>query len=382
MPKIYLVITPFFPTTESFRGPYVYDQVKAIEREGRYKVIVLKPQPFYSKAIDYEYEGVKVFYFKTYDLPSGMLPGLFNKLSLWSLKRTLRKIGVELSEISVVHSHVTFLGIYANQIKRQVPTVKSILQHHGLDVLSLNNGILSRFKWHRNWVANLGVKICNQIDLHVGVSRKTLEFLSAIPGINIKDQYVLYNGVDTEKFYPIKGRKDPSFFTIGCIANFWVLKDQITLIKATERLIKEGINNLRVVFIGSGATLSTCKKYIKQQNLSEYFAFKKEVYHHELIYFYNSLDLFVLTSYWEAFGCVYSESYACGVPFIAVKDQGIAELLSSGDSARWLIEKKDYQQLALLIKQQRSERNCQKLKKSICIDELILSYLEYLDDVV
>ena len=43
MKPIYLVITPFFPTVESFRGPYVYDQVKVLERDGRYRVVVLKP---------------------------------------------------------------------------------------------------------------------------------------------------------------------------------------------------------------------------------------------------------------------------------------------------------------------------------------------------
>ena len=38
---IYLVITPFFPSAQSFRGPYVSDQVKAIMCDGRYRVIVM-----------------------------------------------------------------------------------------------------------------------------------------------------------------------------------------------------------------------------------------------------------------------------------------------------------------------------------------------------
>ena len=43
--------------------------------------------------------------------------------------------------------------------------------------------------------------------------------------------------------------------------------------------------------------------------------------HENLPSFYQSLDLFVLPSYYEAFGCVYAEAYSCGVPFIAVKNQ-------------------------------------------------------------
>ena len=37
--SIYLVVTAFFPSVESFRGPYVYDQVKAIMKDGRYQVV-------------------------------------------------------------------------------------------------------------------------------------------------------------------------------------------------------------------------------------------------------------------------------------------------------------------------------------------------------
>ena len=70
MKPIYLVITPFFPTVESFRGPYVYDQVKVLERDGRYRVVVLKPTGWLHKEENYEYGGVKVYRFATFDLPT------------------------------------------------------------------------------------------------------------------------------------------------------------------------------------------------------------------------------------------------------------------------------------------------------------------------
>lgn len=46
---IYLVITELFPTSDSFRGPYVYDQVRAIEKDGRYEVVVLRPTSWLHK---------------------------------------------------------------------------------------------------------------------------------------------------------------------------------------------------------------------------------------------------------------------------------------------------------------------------------------------
>ena len=50
--SIYLVVTAFFPSVESFRGPYVYDQVKAIMKDGRYQVVVMMPGLCFQKNDD------------------------------------------------------------------------------------------------------------------------------------------------------------------------------------------------------------------------------------------------------------------------------------------------------------------------------------------
>jgi glycosyltransferase involved in cell wall biosynthesis len=376
--KIYLVITPFFPDQNSFRAPYIYDQAKAIEAVDKYRVIVLKPSNC-SKCTDYSYEGIKVFCFKSYALPSAILPGLFDYFSIKSLLKKLDELKINIDDIAIVHAHVTALGFYANALNKINPAIKTILQHHGFDVLSLENGIFHKFHRHRNYVCKYGAAICNQIDLHVGVSAKTLEYLASYPEVKIKDSYVLYNGVDPRKFYPIPCLKDKSIFKIGCIANFWELKDQITLIKAAEFLINQGFTDIRVEFIGSGFTYQQCVNYVKINSLNPYITFKKEAFHRELLHFYNALDLFVLPSYYEAFGCVYTEAYACGIPFIAVKEQGISELIVDDEKERWLIERKNYQNLAKLIIDYRQHRYTQHLKGDIEISKLITLFIKYIE---
>ena len=97
--------------------------------------------------------------------------------------------------------------------------------------------------------------------------------------------------------------------------------------------------------------------------------------------FSQSLDLFVLPSYWEAFGCVYTEAFACGVPFIAVKGQGISELLLDNDVNNWLIDKGDYKELSHLIENFIKTRPQQKLSQPIDIITLINAYLKYIQQL-
>jgi len=350
MRNSYIIITPFFPTKESFRGPFIYDQAKAIKDLGDYEVVVFKPKIWYSTAEDYIFEGIKVYQFKTYDLPSYIFPGLFDFLSNYSLKKKLKKENIKIQNIEFVHSHVTRQGSFARFLKKLNGNVTTILQHHGFDVLSLENGFLRNFRWHRKWVENDGVSICNHIDINVGVSKKTLDYFEFFKKIQFKQTYVLYNGVDKTKFYPIPDLKNENLFTIGCIANFWPLKDQITLLKTAKKIITEKrIQNVHLKFIGTGETLDICKQFVVENHLDKYVEFIESLPHDQLVYFYNSLDLFVLPSYWEAFGCVYTEAHECGVPFIGVKDQGIGEIIREENRASQLIEKSDTESLAILI---------------------------------
>ena len=377
--KIYLVITPFFPEPDSFRGPYVLDQVKALQRVSDYYVVVMKPCVPWHKAEDYEIDGVKVYRFHQYTIPSNLLPNRVNDwISAQSLFRKLRGIGISINDIAVCHGHVTAFGAYALAVKRRNPGCVAVVQHHGFDVMSITDGRLANQEWHKKWCISYGRGICNAVDLNVGVSQKTLDYVKSYPGVQLKKEYVLYNGVDTNKFYPPKEEDHNEQFIIGCIGNFWPLKDQKTLIKAVERLVLSGQKDILVRFIGTGATREGCEQYVAAHHLSDYFSFENEVMHDELLAFYQSLDLFVLPSYWEAFGCVYTEAYACGVPFIGVKGQGISEIIPKEEQDRWLIEKEDDQRLSVLIAEYLKNRTEQQLSRSYEIDVLIREYCETL----
>lgn len=381
--KIYLVITPFFPEPDSFRGPYVLDQVKALMRVSDYQVVVMKPYVPWHKAVDYEIDGVTVHRFRQYTIPSNLLPNKVNDwISAQSMFRKLRRMGIHASDIAVCHTHVTALGAYALAVKKRNRQCVAIAQHHGFDVMSVTDGRFASHKWHERLCIQYGTRICNAVDINIGVSQKTLDYVKSYPGVQIKKEYVLYNGVDTNKFYPPKEKVHNERFTIGCIGNFWPLKDQMTLIKAVERLVSSGQKDVRVRFIGTGATRGDCEQYVASHGLGDYFSFENEVMHDKLLAFYQSLDLFVLPSYWEAFGCVYTEAYACGVPFIGVKGQGISEIIPAEEQDRWLIEKGDDKRLAEIILDYKKNKREQHLSCPWGISELVNEYVKQIEPFI
>jgi len=342
--QYYVVLTPFFPSEEDFTGPFIYDQVKALQNGSDYEVIVIKSTKSVTEQ-SYEYNGIRVHQIKIVDVPSFFLPGLFHKINTAKiLKKLIELTKNRLDSIRFIHGHVSYpFGVLAVQLARKIGA-QSIVQHHGFDVMGYTNGRFQN-KWIRSinkyWINQCHVPILNQADWNIGVSKKTLDELHAISGYISTKEYVLYNGINKQKFYPIAGQKDLSKFTIGCVANFWEIKDQITLIKAVHELVKSQYHSIRVFFVGTGAGLKQCQYYVKEHNLADNVFFMDTVPHHELLHFYNTLDLFVLPSYWEAFGCVYVEAHVCGVPFIAVQEQGISEIVKPIHADRQLIAKSD-----------------------------------------
>ncbi len=375
---IYVEIVPYFPSEDRHWGSYLFDQVKAINSLNKYHVVVLRSTLNPQQDGDYEYNGVKVYRFKERNLPSALWSGFYDTSNCKNLESCLHRLDIDVADIAVVHAHMIRQGTYAAFLKKRNPHIVSLLQHHGYDVLAVGDGRFARYGWHKRHVINYGTKICNEIDMHIGVSQATLEQLSNYPKIKPKDQYVLYNGVDMDSFHPILATPNKQF-TIGCVANFWEIKDQITLIKAVEVLNGRYKQTVKAILVGTGFTLEDCKQYVVSHHLEDIIIFQDNMPHDKLIHFYNSLDLFVLPSYWDTLGCVYLEAYACGVPFMSAEGTGIKELIPVEDQSKWIAPKSDPEKLALMIKDYIENRPVQKLNTPIDITELISDFLNVVD---
>ena len=364
------MITPFFPSNNSFVGSYIFDQVNEIRKQTEFDVRIVKTVSLFSSEKDYEFNGFKVSIFKTIDFPFFIFPGLFNKINRKRFLNFLIKKGIE--NVKYSHSHVTYPASYLVDDL----ICKRIVQHHGLDVLQLQNGRSNLIKKNqRKYLIKNSIKQLNKADLSIGVSRLVLDELKEFNDYNPKSEFVLYNGVDTSKFFPIENKKS-DWFTIGCVANFWKLKDQITLIKAVGKLHLSA-EKIKLRLIGSGPTFNMCLDYVNKNNLNEIISFEKEIEHEKLNLFYNEIDLFVLPSYYEALGCVYMESWATNTPFIAVKGQGVSELIPEKYKDKMEIDKSNYQKLSEKISDFIQNRTIFEFDKKYDIKNTISDFLKY-----
>lgn len=389
--KAYLYVASFFPGPENWRGAYGYDFVQALRRMGRYRVEVFKE----GDGLDYEVGGIVVHTFKVWRLPSNILPALFAKRNMRSFVSAVRRVGIDLSDIVVCHGNTVQYGIYPMAIKALNPDCKTLLHHHCLSSFGLQNGIL-----HHCWPYNMIQfpilrRIHEQVDCHVFISEASRRSFLAAPDAGwtvhedyrlqmrglpyhparIKKSVVLHNGVDKKIFFG-EGRvsaKDGAF-VIGCVGNFQQLKGQVILLEAVDILRTKGVTDLKVIFVGSGAMLDKCRRFAAQKELN--VEFRREVEHAELVRFYRGLDLFVLPSYFEGFGCVYTEAHSCGVPFIACRGQGIEDILADADKDKWLCEPKNAADLADKIGAYIQNRWTQTLTEDQDIDKLVERFIE------
>lgn len=378
------------------------DQVKAIKRNSNFEVVVFKTNPLNSKEEDYDIDGVHVYSIRPLLMPSYILNGLTEGLVGKMFVRKLREVGIKPENVAFVHCHTASHAAFGFGVRKVNPKAKALIQFHDLDPYTLRNGKWAEKRWNIRYRAKKSLEAFERADLLISISTPVqdnllafpkarpeeiypsylarLEHLKDFPSLKSRKTYILYNGVDTSLFYPeIKKKHD--YFTIGCIGNFQELKDHITLIKAFDILIKKGYTSMRLSLLGTGEMRTMCEEYICEHGLEEYVEWPKEVPHTELPDYYRSLDLFVLPSVYEGFGCVYTEAYACGVPFMGVYNQGAAEVIAPEERFKWLIQPHDHRQLAENIEKQYKEHGVQHLCRPYDIDELIKEYIEYLHKI-
>ena len=397
---IWLVVGSYFPTPESWRCSFVYDQVRAIERTGRYRVVVVNTD----REGDYVHGGVHVLGMKCIRRGNAFAPRLYGAINFMRLKKCLAKHGIGLMDISVAQAHLAMCGDLVRRIKCENPKVKAIVQMHDLDPYGpmLEGFGHNPFGWRRVLCYLYHRRVIESVDAVVAVSSQVADALRTFPRQRLVVPYkpmeramrdlrhcrsgcprrilILHNGVDRRLFFPSHGhdkvRQDLNTVVIGCVGNFTAGKNQITLIKAVISILRIQDCRLRVRFVGTGPCLEDCRSFAEKSGFAEVFSFEGERGHEEMPDFFRQIDLFVLPSFFDACACVFLEAYACGVPFIAGAGYGMDDFISDNDRDKWLCRPFDVEDLASKLLNFIRTRPQQRLSREFDIDRLVPQFVQ------
>ena len=394
--QIYIYVTPFFPEPGRHYGSYGYDFVEALKRNSDYDVRVFVA----GSGSDYDFEGCHVYRFPIRSLPSALLPFLFARYNIKSFVSAVKRAGIEIANVAVCHGNTAHYSIYPLAIKKLNQECLTILHHHDLDGFGLRLGRFRHIWLHK--VINFFIvrRLFEQMDCHVFISEasknSTLSFpdttwsvykdyrrlgygISFFKSAKIRNPIILWNGVNTSMFNQL-GRcslDKCETFIIGCVGNFIEVKDHMSLIKAIEMLRGE-IPGVRLEILGTngvGSYYLDAKKYVEENEMTGIVRFIENVSHDAMPDFYRRWELMVLPSYFEGFGCVYLEAWACGTPFIACKGQGIEDVLPEEDKEKWLCQPMDVRDVASKIHKYYLHRYEQKVVDDISIDALVKDFV-------
>lgn len=401
MNPVYLYVVPFFPSSSSWRGGFFYDAVKALMRDGRYDVLVMST----GVSHDYEIDGITVYGVGTYKLgDSDYFSTITDVIKLRLFAKKLRQMGISPRDVSVCHVHLLErMAIYSHWIKKKNPKCLTFIHHHWTGMAKPTKSKLWQlFPFENDWAYWRLQRSFVSADAHIFCSQMTKDgfgkvYLNSLldepkdirtylklgrylKPLTYKASKIVYNGIDAQQFYPDATQRDCNIFKIGCVANFIETKGQHILIEAFAKVAKQ-MPNARLYFVGTGARLHDCQHLAAELGIEHKVEFLAEVSHSEIAHFYQSLNLYVLPSYHEAFNCSLIEAYGCGVPAIAADIISFREVLNTEMQSQWLAPARDSDALAtkLLWVYSKGTSLHQELTQSLDINQVTEAFLSWIE---
>ncbi|WP_303691298.1 glycosyltransferase family 4 protein [Megamonas hypermegale] len=226
-------------------------------------------------------------------------------------------------------------------------------------------------------------KLDKYTDKYICVSQGVANHLIK-QGIDKTKVQVIYNGIDIEKFNLPKEPHD--IFTVGMVARFSKQKDQMTLIKAVEYLIKEKQENIRLLLMGTGKTKAKCQKYIQEHDLEKHIKIMEGKFTDLIV----KTDLFVLATHYEGFGLVLCEAMAANTPVIGTNVAGVNEVIINNNNGL-LVKDNDILDLSQAIIKIKNDTNLKEhfiknatlfLYKNFRLELMYKNYLYLINNLI
>lgn len=173
---------------------------------------------------------------------------------------------------------------------------------------------------------------CRAADVILAVSEFSSRDIARCYRINRAKIAVVYNGVDTEVFHPLRtpghrGRGVSTLVFCGRL-NGTRQKGLEVLLDAMSLILQR--HDVLLDVIGVGPRMEEYKDHAERLNLNGRVRFLGFVEHNLLPEYFAQADLVVLPSRRESFGLVLAEAMACGLPVVATTAGAIPEVVEDG----------------------------------------------------
>jgi len=178
------------------------------------------------------------------------------------------------------------------------------------------------------------------VNHYIALSRHIESYLERRVGVPPRKVTQIYNGVDTARFRPSAGGRepipgcpftDPSLWIVGTVGRLQAVKDQTSLAKAFVRASRSdprARERMRLVVIGDGPLREDVAAILAVAGVADLAWLPGE--RPDVPAIMRGLDCFALPSLAEGISNTILEAMATGLPLVATRVGGNPELVESG----------------------------------------------------
>jgi glycosyltransferase involved in cell wall biosynthesis len=240
------------------------------------------------------------------------------------------------NRIDIIHAHDGASHAYACMTKLLRPSIRVVYTFRrslGLDIERAKDRIRNRF-------------LMLFTDALVATSRERRAALARSFGCDSTNVWLIHNAVDTDRFTPSRVKTThTNAVQIVAVATLSAIKNIGLIFRALALLADKG-HSFHLTVFGDGPEKASLASLAANLGIAELITMRGHC--DDISKELNQFDLFVLAPNMEAFGLVFAEAMAAGLPVVSRQVGGIADIVEDGSCGK-LVKSDTPEELAQAI---------------------------------
>ncbi len=221
----------------------------------------------------------------------------------------------------------------------QLTTVGNINDTYAADIQSLDYYRTHYSDWFARWAYYRIVRILECIALRrlsavIANSNYTARVIQERYCIPETRMHVCHKSIEASHFTPaleMRAQMAPHPPRVLLVGGNMQRKGLPTLIRAAPRIV-QAVPNIEFWVAGRDAAQPKMEALCRRQGVHQFFHFLGLIPQAELPALYAQCDVFAMPSLTEAFGVVFLEAMASGLPVVGTRVGGVTEIINDGEN--------------------------------------------------